>query len=84
MSADTEFDKLFVTTWIQAIKDGKNSKTVAEELRISHNFALNKAQSLRRRGVKLPAMRGGRYSITPEHVSDLNAIIKDKENRQEV
>lgn len=80
MSADKDFDKIFVTTWIQAIKDGKNSKAVAEELRISHAYALNKAQSLRRRGVKLPAMRGGRYSISPEHVGDLNDLIKSKED----
>lgn len=77
MSADTEFDKLFVMTWTEAIKTGRNSRWVGEQLRVSHAYCLNKAQSLRRRGVKLPTMRGGRYSITPEHVSDLNNLIEE-------
>lgn len=75
MNEEQDFDKRFVEKWVEAIRLGRNARWVADELRIGHNYTLNKAQTLRRRGVKLPNMRGGRYSITPDHVSDLNNLI---------
>lgn len=76
-----ELDKVFVKTWLEAIEQGKNAHYVAEHLRLNYTFVINKAQSLRRRGVKLPTMRSGRYAITPEHVDELNQIIGDNDGK---
>lgn len=75
---DKDFDKKFVTTWLQAVSEGRGTDWVANELQVNVGFASNKSRSLRRRGVKLPSLKSGKYTISPEHVSELNDLIDNE------
>lgn len=76
MSSEEDFDKRFVEVWLQAVEGGHQNKWIGEQLRIHTSYVRSKAQTLRKHGVKLPALRGGHYNISPEHVSDLNDLLK--------
>lgn len=73
-----EFDEKFVKTWVEAAKIGAGSAWIAKEMRITPRYVLNKAETLRKHGVKLPSLKSGQYSITAPHVKNLNRIVEDE------
>lgn len=79
MPKDEDFDKRFVAVWLVAIDSGENAYWIAEQLRVTKTYVINKAQTLRKRGVKLPHLKSGNYSISPSHVEELNNIIEGTE-----
>lgn len=79
MPKGEDFDKQFVATWLTAINNGENAYWIAEQLRVTKTYVLNKAQTLRKRGVKLPNLKSGNYSISPSHIEELNKIIEGTE-----
>lgn len=73
-----EFDKAFVRKWLEAVRTERGAKWIAEELHVSRGYVLNKKQTLMRHGIRLPALRPGRYSINPKHISNLKEIIDEE------
>lgn len=77
MSEREEFDKVFVSKWLEAIATGKRADWIGDELHISKIYVLNKASNLRKKGVKMPRLQDGRYTVSPEHVAELNNLIEE-------
>ena len=65
-------DRTFVKTWVEAYNKKRGVAAVAEKLNLDHTQASAKANVLRRKGVRLPAMPRGRVGYT---IDDLNEII---------
>lgn len=69
-------DELFVKTWIEAAKQGHNTVWIAEQLQLNQAFVRNRAETLRKRGVKLPNLPRRRSIISEENISVLNKLIE--------
>jgi hypothetical protein len=77
MSIDKEArDRLFVTTWLTAVKHGSQADWIAQELDLPKTYVLNRARNLRKHGVKLPKLPDGRQSANDSHFSELNDLIE--------
>jgi hypothetical protein len=70
--------KGFVIAWMESHKKGLGVKSVAEKCGLTIATASAKANYMRKRGVKLPAMR--RAKATGLDVTALNELILTREN----
>lgn len=75
---NTDRDKLFVTTWLEAAKQGHQADWIAQELSLPKTYVLNRARNLRKHGVGLPKLPDGKRSANESHFSELNKLIKEE------
>lgn len=73
-----DFDKQFVEKWCEAVKLGKKTVWVAQELHLTQRYVINRAKLLKLKGVKLPMMTGGPLPATKQEIDALNDLIKEK------
>ncbi len=76
----SETDKVFVEKWCEAVRLGKKTKWVAEELRLTQRYVINRAKLLKLKGVKLPSMVGGPLPATQAEIDELNNLIKGEDH----
>ena len=61
----------FVRAVVEVAKNGGNLKTLSSKMGISYAAATTKYNSLKKKGVKLPDIKGGRISFDPVALNDM-------------
>lgn len=80
----TEKERLnieFVKTWMEAVRGSHGTAWIADKLHLERRYVVNKVETLRKRGVKLPPMPGGHIPYSPNHIQDLRDILENEGTR---